>query len=437
MTTENRLTLAGIGCGSRTRTYLKLASELPASYKITAVADPAAERCQSVIDHAPESDRAGIRAFSSAEEFLSQPRLADVVIIGTQDHYHYEPCKKALELGYDVLLEKPIAQKLSQALELSDLATRLGRRVDVCHVLRYTPFYQELKKIIDSGELGQIITFNANEGVGAWHFAHSFTRGHWGNMEASTPMILAKCCHDMDILYWLMGRPCERVASFGELSYFRKESLSEPRPLYCTDWTTPIGEDPYDARKYATEPTLRRWLGMVYDRAEIATDEEIYEWLSKNKWGRDAFQCDNDQPDHQVLMLNYKGGLTGTFTMTAFEEGRHIEIYGTKARLRAGAFYKQSGCGEIVVTPHFGEARKIDLTAAEQGYAGHGGGDWGLMQSLYGDMTSDEPELMSSSIQQSVHSHLIAFAAEHARRTGEVISLADFEQKVRNGELDY
>lgn len=437
MTTENRLTLAGIGCGSRTRTYLKLASELPAYYKIAAVADPVAERCQSVIDHAPESDREAIRSFSSADEILSQQRLADVAIIGTQDHYHYEPCKKALELGYDVLLEKPIAQKLSQALELSDLATRLGRRVDVCHVLRYTPFYQELKKIIDSGELGQIITFNANEGVGAWHFAHSFTRGHWGNMEASTPMILAKCCHDMDILYWLMGRPCERVASFGELSYFRKETLSEPRPLYCTDWTTPIGEDPYDARKYATEPALRRWLGMVYDRAEIATDEEIYEWLSKNKWGRDAFQCDNDQPDHQVLLLNYKGGLTGTFTMTAFEEGRHIEIYGTKARLRAGAFYKQSGCGEIVVTPHFGEARKIDLTAAEQGYAGHGGGDWGLMQSLYGDMTGGEPELKSSSIQQSVHSHLIAFAAEHARRTGEVISLADFEQKVRSGELDY
>lgn len=437
MTTGKRLTLAGIGCGSRTRTYMKLASELPDLYQITAVADLVESRCQSVIDHAPEQDRSGIRKFDSADELLSQPRLADVAIIGTQDDYHFPPCKKTLELGYDVLLEKPIAQKLSQALELTDLAEKLGRRVDVCHVLRYTPFYQELKKIIDSGELGEIITFNANEGVGAWHFAHSFTRGHWRNMEESTPMILAKCCHDMDILYWLMGRPCERVASFGELSYFRKETLKEPRPLYCTDWTTPIGEDPYDARKYATDPMLRRWLGMVYDRAEEATDEEIYEWLSKNKWGRDAFQCDNDQPDHQVLLLNYKGGLTGTFTMTAFEQGRHIEIYGTKARLRAGVFYKENGCGEIVITPHFGESRKIDLEAPEQGYSGHGGGDWGLMQTLYDDMAVVSPDHMSSSLQESIHSHLIAFAAEHARRTGEVISLADFERKVRSGELDY
>ena len=437
MTTGKRLTLAGIGCGSRTRTYLKLASELPDRYQITAAADLIESRCQSVIDHAPEQDRAGIKTYPSADALLSEPLLADLAIIGTQDNYHYEPCKKALEIGYNVLLEKPIAQKLSQAIELADLASSLERRVDVCHVLRYTPFYQEIKKIIDSGELGEIITFNANEGVGAWHFAHSFTRGHWRNMEESTPMILAKCCHDMDILYWLFGRPCERVASFGELSYFRKETLKEPRPLYCTDWDTPIGEDPYDARKYATDPTFRRWLGMVYDRAEVATDEEVYEWLSQNKWGRDAFQCDNDQPDHQVLILNYKGGVTGTFTMTAFEQGRHIEISGTKARLRAGAFYKENGCGEIVITPHFGESRKVDLESPEQGYAGHGGGDWGLMQALYDDMLTVEPEHMSSSIQHSVHSHIIAFAAEHARRTGEVISIAEFEKKVRNGELDY
>lgn len=437
MTENTRLTLAGIGCGSRTRTYLKLASELPERYRITAVADIVPGRCAHVIEHAPEADRAGIRSFDSAEALLAEPRLADVAIIGTQDDYHYEPCKKALKLGYDVLLEKPVAKKLSQALELADLARDLDRRVDVCHVLRYTPFYQELKKIIDSGELGDVITFNANEGVGAWHFAHSFTRGHWRNSRESTPMILAKCCHDMDILYWLFDRPCERVASFGELSYFRKESLQEDRPLYCTDWKTPIGEDPYDARKYATDPTLRRWLGMVYDRAEEATDEEICEWLSQNPWGRDAFQCDNDQPDHQVLIFNYRGGMTGTFTMTAFEQGRHIEIYGTKARLRAGEFYKNNGCGEIVITPHFGgEPRKIDLAAPDQGYAGHGGGDWGLMQALYDDMRIVAPDRMSSSLQHSVHSHIVAFAAEHARRTGEVVSIEDFADRVRKGELD-
>ena len=433
-----RLTLAGLGCGSRTRTYMKLAAAQPDRYKITAVADHSSERCQAVIDNAPAADQDDILSFSSAELLLEEPRLADVAIIGTQDNFHYEPCKKALKKGYDILLEKPIAQHLSEAIELKDLAESLGRRIDVCHVLRFTPFYKTLKSIIDSGELGEIITFNANEGVGAWHFAHSFTRGHWRNMAESTPMILAKCCHDMDILYWLMGKKCERVASFGGLSHFCKDKQPQERPLYCTDWDSSIAEDPYDARKYATDPTLRRWLAMVYDKALTATDEEIYAWLAENPWGRDAYQCDNDQPDHQVLILNYEGGLTATFTMTAFEQGRHIEIYGTKARLRAGQFYKENGCSEITITPHFGgESRKITLEEPDHGYAGHGGGDWGLMQALYDDMCVVDKEDMSASISSSLHSHIVAFAAEHARRTGEVISIPEFEAKVRSGELVY
>lgn len=439
MSTTKRLRLAGLGCGSRTRTYLGLASELPELYQITALADPVAHRCEMVIDKAFSEDRPHIRSFDSGKALLEEPKLADVLIIGTQDDYHYAPCKKALELGYDILLEKPIAQKLSQAIELSDLATSLGRRVDVCHVLRYTPFYQTIKKIIDSGELGDILTFNANEGVGAWHFAHSFTRGHWRNMAESTPMMLAKCCHDMDILYWLMGKKCRQIASFGELSHFRKESLSAPRPLRCTDWTGPVGEDPYDARKYATSPEARRWLAMVYDDAETASEEEIMEWLKTSPWGRDAYQCDNDQPDHQVLAMNFEGGLTGTFTMTAFEQGRHIEIYGTKGRLRAGQFYKEHACSEISVTEHHtGTTRTVDLESPETGYAGHGGGDWGLVQALYGDMvTAPNAEAMSSPLQSAVHSHIMSFASEHARRTGQVVSLEEFEQAVRNGTLDY
>lgn len=133
-----------------------------------------------------------------------------------------------------------------------------------------------------------------------------------------------------------------------------EKTLSSPRPERCTDWTTPVGEDPWDARKYATDDECKRWLGMVYDRAQEATAEEICEWLKTSPWGRDYLQCDNDQPDHQVSIMRFEGGLTGTFTMTAFEQGRHIEVYGTKGKIRAGVFYKENGPGEITVTPHFG-----------------------------------------------------------------------------------
>ncbi|MEG2809553.1 MAG: Gfo/Idh/MocA family oxidoreductase, partial [Akkermansia sp.] len=371
--TQQRLTLAGIGCGSRTRTYMKLAMEQPERYQIAAAADVVPSRAEAVRDFAPEAERADVQLFPDAASLLAQPQLADVAIIGTQDDYHFAPCKKALELGYNVLLEKPIAKTLKEALILRNLAAELNRRVLVCHVLRYTPFYNTIRDIIRSGELGQIITFNANEGVEPWHFSHSFVRGHWGNSIVSTPMIVAKCCHDMDILHWLTGRKCLSVASFGELTFFRKESLSAPRPERCVDWTTPIGEDPWDARKYMTDDTCRRWLRMVYDRADEATPEEIEEWLRTSPWGRDYLQCDNNQPDHQVGILRFEGGLTGTFTMTAFEQGRHIEIYGTKGKLRAGAFYKDHGPGEVSVTPHFGgETRVIEVPEADGGYSGHG-----------------------------------------------------------------
>ncbi|MEG0143319.1 MAG: Gfo/Idh/MocA family oxidoreductase [Akkermansia sp.] len=437
--TQQRLTLAGIGCGSRTRTYMKLAMEQPERYQIAAAADIVPGRAEAVRDFAPEAERAGVQLFPDAASLLAQPQLADVAIIGTQDDYHFAPCKKALELGYNVLLEKPIAKTLKEALILRNLAAELNRRVLVCHVLRYTPFYNTIRDIIRSGELGQIITFNANEGVEPWHFSHSFVRGHWGNSIVSTPMIVAKCCHDMDILHWLTGRKCLSVASFGELTFFRKESLSAPRPERCVDWTTPIGEDPWDARKYMTDDTCRRWLRMVYDRADEATPEEIEEWLRTSPWGRDYLQCDNNQPDHQVGILRFEGGLTGTFTMTAFEQGRHIEIYGTKGKLRAGAFYKDHGPGEVSVTPHFGgETRVIEVPEADGGYSGHGGGDWGLVHELYDDMLHvASPDQMTTSIAASAHSHVMAFAMEHARVTGEVVDIATFERDVLSGKLTY
>jgi predicted dehydrogenase len=179
---------------------------------------------------------------------------------------------------------------------------------------------------------------------------------------------------------------------------------------------------------------------MVMDGVDEATPEQITEWLRTSQWGRDAFQCgDNDQPDHLVAILRYMGGVTGTFTMTAFEEGRHIEIYGTKAKLRAGAFYKENGPGEITVTEHFSKKmRKVEIEEASGGYAGHGGGDWGLVSNLYNDMrVVEDTTLMTTPIQASAHSHVIAFAVEHARRTGEVVNIAEFERRVLAGELNY
>ena len=201
----NKLTIACVGCGSRGRTYLTLAAKMN-SFEIVAGADPVQDRVGYVKKISGNPD---FRTFNTAKELLSEAKLADVLLVATQDADHFQTCMAALEKGYDILVEKPIATCIEHVLQIEEKATALGRRVMVCHVLRYTPFYRKVKDIVRNGELGEIISVNMSEGVGAFHQAHSFVRGHWGVKEKSTPMIIAKSCHDLDILCWLLETECQ------------------------------------------------------------------------------------------------------------------------------------------------------------------------------------------------------------------------------------
>jgi predicted dehydrogenase len=368
--------------------------------------------------------------FASDQEILAHPKLADTMIIATQDAYHKDPCLRAMEKGYDILLEKPIAATWPDVVELCDSAKRLGRKVLVCHVLRYTPFYSAVKKIIESGELGEIVSVNAREGVGAWHQAHSYVRGHWAVTSRCSPMIVAKSCHDLDILCWLIGRNCESISSYGSLSYFKAENCPAGAPLRCTDGCPHDRTCMYNARHYSGPQ--RKWLELVMDNAANATDEDIELWLRESPWGRCVYQCENTAVDHQVVSMLFSGGVTSTFTMTAFDEGRSIEIFGTKARLLGGSAYKTTGGSDIAVIDNATESvRKIDIEYEEGGYSSHGGGDVGLMKALYEEMMQPDPSTMRSSIQVSMMSHAMGFAAEESRVTGRVVNLQEFAQGVR------
>ncbi|MBI9016050.1 MAG: Gfo/Idh/MocA family oxidoreductase [Phycisphaerae bacterium] len=408
------LTIAVVGCGARGQTYSQIASELPnQQFQIVAGADPVAARVEKMCAISGHSDFQG---FDSADALLAQEKLADILIISTPDNYHYEPCKKALELGYDILLEKPIADDLESIIELETLANKLRRKVMVCFVLRYTPFYRKVKEIIDSGQLGDIVSVNANEGVVPWHQGHSFVRGHWSVTENSTPMIVQKCCHDTDILPWLIGEKCLKLASYGSLKYFKAENAPAGSPERCTDGCPHENDCLYNAKLYATEH--RRWLAMVFDRAKEATNDEIYEWLKTSPWGRCIFKCDNTAVDHQVIAMEFADDVTATFTMTAFENQRHIEIYGTKGILRGGHFYKTHLNNDIIVTSHDGFIEMFNTEKENlKGYAGHGGGDEGIVHALYEIMASENPDPRHL-ISQAVHSHIIAYAAEKSRVEG-------------------
>lgn len=417
-----RLKLAGIGCGGRTRTYLGLAAERPTLFEVVAAADPNTERLHLIRDLSRNPD---FQCFPDDKALLAQPKLADVLVIGTQDAYHVEPCIAAMKKGYDILLEKPISPIPSDVLALEHCARELSRRVMVCHVLRYTPFYEKVKEILSSGALGQVVALHASEGVGPWHQAHSFVRGHWAVRENSSPMLLAKSCHDMDILCWLIDRPCRSVSSFGHLQHFHRGNKPESAPPRCTDGC-PVGQTcPYNALRYLKQQ--RGWLQWVMDGAQTATDAQIIDWLRVSPWGRCVYQCENNVVDRQVLAMDFDGGVNATFTMTAFDTGRNLEIMGTLGSLRGGDFLSGLGC-ELLLREHAtGNVQRFNISIPE---GGHGGGDVGLVNHLHHEMSGIPASEMRSSLEKSVASHLITFAAERSRETGQTVDLAKYRSEL-------
>ena len=411
------LRLAIIGCGSRAKTYTRIAAGLPELYETVAAVDPIPSRRDAIKS---SSGNSSLDEYETAEQFLALPKCADIVVLATQDHQHGPQAIAAIEKGYDLLLEKPIATSLEDVLAVEEAANRLERRVVVCHVLRYAPFYQRVKEIVTSGALGRIISIQATEGVGTFHQAHSYVRGHWNREEESSPMILAKSSHDMDILHWLADSICERVSSYGGVSFFRPESRPAGATDNCFGNCPHVGACAYDAHLYLTSESM--WLQHIQPNLSTVSQspEETLAWLKTSPWSRCVYQGRNSAVDHQVVLLEFQNGITATFTMTAFAKGRTIEIYGTDACLRGGEFYKETfGC-DIVLTRHDGKNdQRINVDFAEDiGYSGHGGGDSGLMKSLHAAMTSPSRNQKSTLLSSSVESHRMAFAANESRKNG-------------------
>ena len=212
-----------LGAGQRGRIYTNVMATLPEQFAVVGVAEPGQENREFI--RQKHNIPAG-NCVSSWEQLLDRPRFADVAIVSTQDQMHYAPAMKALELGYDLLLEKPVAPTAKECMDIWQQAQRYSRKVMVCHVLRYTSFYSKVKQLLSAGTIGDVMTITHTEGVGNLHQSHSFVRGNWGNEEKSACMLLAKSCHDVDLLQWLMDDECASVQSFGSLRHFRSENIS-------------------------------------------------------------------------------------------------------------------------------------------------------------------------------------------------------------------
>lgn len=402
---KHPLKLAIIGCGSRGRTYASIAASMPARMQLIAAADPNPRALDTVEDSA----KGPIQRFQNASELIAARPEVDLAVIATQDGQHFNSAIGSLQNGWHLLLEKPAATSLPDCQLILKAAREARRHVLLCYVLRYTPFYRAVKGVLDSGRLGRIISIAASEGVEPWHQVHSFVRGHWSRTADSSPMILAKSSHDADLLAWLTGQPCRRVSSYGSLTYFKPEYAPIGATARCTGDCPHAGSCQFDAHRYATDK--RRWLAMLRPDAEELSEEAIYKWLETSPWGRCAWHCDNDVVDNQVVSMEFEQEITATFTMSAFDSGRRLTICGSEGTLRGGSGLKEGpGGAEIWIRNHSteqDEAVVIDQ-ADYSGYEGHGGGDFGLIDSI-------EAELAKPFSEDWIQSHLICFAAEQSR----------------------
>lgn len=415
---KDKITIAIAGLGSRGRTaYGAILLDMKDRAQVVAIADFDKIRTEiAQKEHNVKSEN----VFSSVEEMLSKEKLADAVLICTQDRDHVRHALMALDKGYDILLEKPVSPDLNELKSLVKKSKETGRKVLVCHVLRYTPFFQTIKKAIDSGRIGKVATVQALENVRYWHQAHSFVRGNWRRKDETSPMILAKCCHDLDYLIWLCGSKCKSVSSYGSLSYFKAECAPEGAALRCLDGCKAKANCPYDAEKiYLTNKDTGVLHGNVEWPVDVLsenpTEETIRAAIEKGPYGRCVFHCDNDVVDNQIVAMEMESGATVTLTMSAFTSigGRTIKVMGTLGDIQGDMH------DNIIKITEFGkESEIIDLGREEKDFAGHGGGDQMLIEEFVSLLEGGEVNNTVTTLEVSVESHLVALAAEESRLEG-------------------
>jgi predicted dehydrogenase len=416
---DNAIESVLLGAGSRGyEAYGNYALRNPDKIKFVAVAEPIPERRERFAQANRISPE---RCFTFWEEMMEREQLAEALVNCTMDRLHVDSTLAALSNGYHVLLEKPMATNPHDCVRLVQAAERSGRILQICHVLRYAPFFSTLHDVVQSGRIGEVITVEHKENVAFWHMAHSFVRGNWSNTKTSSPMILAKCCHDLDILVWVLNRRCIRISSFGTLTHFRPDNVNTDVPLRCTEGCSIEADCPYSARRqYLGENT--GWPVSV-----ISVDksyEARLEALKTGPYGRCVYHCDNNVVDHQVINMEFSGGLTVAFTMHghSHDNCRTMRYSGTKATLRG-----HEGKGELILYDYLTGREEVVPTVSPAG--GHGGGDAGLMGAFVSALRNPNSEVLTS-CRNSLESHLIAFAAEKSRLEGRVIDMEAYRREL-------
>ncbi|WP_199823438.1 Gfo/Idh/MocA family protein [Streptomyces sp. NRRL WC-3742] len=413
------LTLAILGAGARGTAYAELAARRPAVARVVAVAEPRTRvREDFVARHGIDS----ALNFADWRDLLGRPRLADVAVIAVLDADHVAAAVGLADLGYQILLEKPMATTEADCEAIAAAARRNGTALALSHVMRYTPYTVKLKQLLAEGAIGRTVSVQHLEPIGYYHFAHSFVRGNWHREDESAPLLLAKSCHDLDWIAYVVGDRVRRVSSFGSLTHFRPEAAPTGATERCL--TCPLQDTcAYSAtRLYRTglrEGGTKQYFARIMTAGAL-TEDAVTAELAEGRYGRCVYHAANDVVDHQVVNLEFANEVTASFTLTAFTplENRHTKIFGTRGQLTGDGRH-------IEIYDFHTETRTVHDTSLDGSSAaeGHAGGDAAMFNAFLDALHGARPELIVSGIEASLASHRVVFAAERARRSGTVVTL--------------
>ncbi len=404
-----------VGAGQRGHhAYGRWALDHPAALRFVAVVDPDAKRRKRFASAHAIIDDLAVATFSELPE-----DAADTCFVAAPDQAHHALASAALEGGYHLYLEKPIAADPADCADLAIRARGTDLVTAVGHVLRTTPFFREVRRIVQSGRLGEVVTVEHRENVAAWHMAHSFVRGNWAVRAESTPMIVAKCCHDFDILRWVLDEDVTKLASFGSLYHFHPDLAPESAAARCIDCNVPAC--PFDARSVYLNMANTGW--PVHVITDDLSRSGRLAALESGPYGRCVYSAASDVVDHQVVAMELASGASATLTMHGHSprEERTMRYDGTRATLRGRFGASQT----IELLDHASGA--VEEVPIAQASGGHGGGDDGSIRRFLAAVRGQEEP--GSTIDGALEAHLVAFAAEESRETGSTIDVAEYRSR--------
>ena len=413
MTSSQPLKLAVIGTGNRANKYLKYCELHPTRLQLVAIAEvnPLRGEACAARFHLPAES-----CYDDFRKMLRERSDIDMVLVSTPDHLHYRPVVESILKGHHVLIEKPIAQRIEECREIVRLAQEHHVRVGVCHVLRYHPYFQKLKQLVSSGEYGDMVSIQHHVAVGLDRATHSFVRGLFRNSELSNPMLVSKCCHDVDFLMWLTEGHCQRVSSFGSLKWFKKECAPQGSAPRCTQCSIEPN-CPYSAKNLYLE--RRDWISNFNIPHNGTIDDAILNELHHGDYGRCVFHADNNVVDHQTTILELSDRTTITLTMDMFTADdlrrttihlTHGEIYGNEEQITARKFR--------------GEEQRFDFRPQlSQPY--HAGADLRVINDFCNAILNPSAPFEISA-EDLLESYLVCHAAERSRLDGCTYTMHQF-----------